>query len=269
MNHAKELVVLAVFLSIFAAALDAQAVPVPPATTIGQSLLATGNTIFVAFLFSRSSDTSQLFETAVNNPALFLFDTQAPVGTIASFGTTIPSLLTFELRDLSVPATFDTGAFSTNAAYLLSSDVAVIEGALGVNLTAPAEAALASLAANGPVVVVAFDDRALAQSDKDFDDLIFAFAPGTASVSTPGPASLALLLLGLLVGSARWVARALTAARASRAGGIGFLGASAVVAGHDGVADPIEQAGLRRLRRTALLPHPRDAAARGQRRMVA
>src|SRR5262245_37161180 len=50
---------------------------------------------------------------------------------------------------------------------------------------------------------------------------------------------------------------------------IGFLGASAVVAGLDGVADPIEQAGVRGLRRTPLLAHPRDAAARGPRRMGA
>jgi hypothetical protein len=52
---------------------------------------------------------------------------------------------------------------------------------------------------------------------------------------------------------------------------IGLLGASAVVAGLDGVADAVEEAGLRRLRRVALLAHPRDAAtaASGQRRMVA
>jgi hypothetical protein len=48
-----------------------------------------------------------------------------------------------------------------------------------------------------------------------------------------------------------------------------LLGAPAVVAGLDGVADAVEEAGLRRLRRAALLAHPRDAAAGGQRRMVA
>jgi len=50
---------------------------------------------------------------------------------------------------------------------------------------------------------------------------------------------------------------------------VGFLSAPTVVAGLDGVADAIEQAGLRRLRRAALLAHPRDAAAGGHCRMVA
>jgi len=50
---------------------------------------------------------------------------------------------------------------------------------------------------------------------------------------------------------------------------VGFLSAPTVAAGLDGVADAIEQAGLRRLRRAAPLAHPRDAAAGGQRRMVA
>jgi hypothetical protein len=47
-----------------------------------------------------------------------------------------------------------------------------------------------------------------------------------------------------------------------------LLGAPAVLAGLDGLADAIEEAGLRRLRRAALLAHPRDAAPGGQRRMV-
>ena len=52
---------------------------------------------------------------------------------------------------------------------------------------------------------------------------------------------------------------------------IGLLSASAVVAGLDGVADAVEEAGLRRLRRAALLGHRRDAATAvgWQRRMVA
>jgi hypothetical protein len=42
-----------------------------------------------------------------------------------------------------------------------------------------------------------------------------------------------------------------------------LLGAAGVVAGLDGVADAVEEAGLRRLRRDALLAHARDAAAAG------
>jgi hypothetical protein len=50
---------------------------------------------------------------------------------------------------------------------------------------------------------------------------------------------------------------------------IGSFGAPPIVARLDSVAHPIEQARVRRFRRPALLAHPRDTAARGQRRMVA
>ena len=48
-----------------------------------------------------------------------------------------------------------------------------------------------------------------------------------------------------------------------------LLGAPAGAADLDGVADAVEEAGLRRLRRAAPLAHRRDAAAGGQRRIVA
>lgn len=135
----------------------------------------------------------------MNNPDLFLFNNQTtPVGTTVSFPATPGDQLIFELRNLTVPNSFATGATSTNVAYLLTSDPAVVESSLGVDLSPLAEAALGALALNGPVVVLAFDDRALAASDQDFNDLIFAFSPGTGLTSIPGPPTLGLFALGLL-----------------------------------------------------------------------
>lgn len=182
----------------------AQAAPLPPATTVGQNLIAGGTSISASFLFADAGDDSDLDVTVNLGAASFLFSNSGAVtnnatavGTTTSFGAAIGDLLTFTLNDKSVVNSWATGVGSTNVAYLASSDVATIEAALGVDLNAAAEAALAGLAVIGPVVVVAFEDRPLDASDKDFNDLIFAFAPIFAE-SVPEPMTLGLLGAGLL-----------------------------------------------------------------------
>ena len=89
------------------------------------------------------------------------------------------------------------GLTSALAGDITTSDPTVVETALapGVTLIAAAETALSSLAALGDVTVIAFEDRPLAGSDKDFNDLIFAFSQTARKVPEPG--ALALLGLGL------------------------------------------------------------------------
>lgn len=121
---------------------------------------------------------------------------QSAIGSTQTFGAAVGDLLTFTLNDLSVPAAWSTGVGSTNVAYLASNNVATIEAALGIDLSAAAEAALAALV--GPVMIIAFEDRALAGSDRDFNDLVFAFAPVRGSIQVPEPATLTLLAAGVL-----------------------------------------------------------------------
>jgi hypothetical protein len=183
---------------------SAHAAPLPPASIIGQDLFAGGTTITAAFLFADAGDDSDLDVSVSAGPSSFLFSNsnsvtanQSAIGSTLTFGAAVGDPLVFTLRDLSVPAIWSTGAASTNVAYLASSSVAVVEASLGINLSAAAEAALAALGAIGPVVVVAFEDRTLANSDRDYNDLVFAFSPIFAR-QVPEPGSLALLGAGLL-----------------------------------------------------------------------
>lgn len=181
----------------------AQADPLPPATTAGMDLFAGGTTITATFLFADAGDDSDLYVSINLGVASFLFSNSnsvtpnaSAIGATLSFGAAVGDSLTFTLRDQSVPAAWSTGLASTNVAYLASSNVATIEAALGIDLSAAAEAALAAMV--GPVMVIAFEDRALAGSDRDFNDLVFAFSPVRGSNHVPEPATLTLLALGLL-----------------------------------------------------------------------
>lgn len=193
-------VALVAFLGAFG---TAQADPLPPATTTGMNLVAGGTTITAAFLFANAGDDSDLDVSVNFGGATFLFsnsnsvtNNQSAIGSTLSFGAAVGDMLTFTLNDLTVPASWSTGVGSTNVAYLASNNVATIEAALGVDLSAAAEAALAGLV--GPVMVIAFEDRALAASDRDFNDLVFAFAPVRGTLQVPEPATLSLLAAGLL-----------------------------------------------------------------------
>ncbi|WP_144185107.1 PEP-CTERM sorting domain-containing protein [Elioraea rosea] len=194
--------------AVLAFAAGASAAPLPPASIVGQDIFATGDPVVAAFLFADAADDSDLDVTINLGGASFLFSNSnsvtanaTAIGGTVSITPVIPGdLLTFTLNDLTVPATFSTGVGSTNVAYMTTSDVAVIEAALGVNLNADAEAALAALALIGNVTVIAFEDRVLppgGNADGDFNDLIFAFAQ-TTSTGVPEPATLALLGAGLL-----------------------------------------------------------------------
>jgi len=180
------------------------AAPLVPATTVGTDIFAVGNPVTAAFLFADAGDDSDLDVTINASGSSFLFSNsngvtsnQTAVGTITTInGVAVGDLLTFTLNDKSVVNSWSTGVGSTNVAYLVSSSVAVIEASLGVNLGAAAEAALAQLALIGNVTVIAFEDRPLAQSDQDYNDLIFAFAQ-TRTNDVPEPGTLALLGVAL------------------------------------------------------------------------
>jgi hypothetical protein len=216
MARAKRLFWIGILGATFAIGLaaPANAIPLPPATTVGTDLFAGGTTITATFLFANAADDSDLTVSVAAGPASFLFSNSnavtanaSAIGSSVSFAASVADLLTFTLNDLSVVGSYSTGFASTNVAYIVppgSTDVATIEAALGVNLSPTAETALANLALLGPVVLVAFEDRPLAASDRDFNDLIFAFAP-IFTQRVPQPTTLWLLVVGGLIG-AGWTA---------------------------------------------------------------
>jgi len=140
----------------------ARADPLPPATIVGMNLIAGGTTVTATFLYADAFDDSDLDVSVNLGVASFLFSNSNSVtpnasiiGSTLSFGTAIGDLLTFTLIDLSAPAAWSTGLASTNVAYLASNSSLTIEAALGIDLSAAAEAALAAL--TGPVMIVAFE----------------------------------------------------------------------------------------------------------------
>jgi hypothetical protein len=174
----------------------------PPAAfapyTTGRDIFVGGTTWSAVFLYANAGDTSELYEL-VAPPTGLIFrnnDTGSyPIGMTQTYsGYTNGQLLTFELQDLTVPAAWDTGVGSTNVSYLPFASVADVETKFDVTLAAAAVTSLTalSLANPGNVLIVGFEDRLLATSDKDFNDLIFAFAP----VSAPVPEPLTILFLG-------------------------------------------------------------------------
>ena len=75
-----------------------------------------------------------------------------------------------------------------------------LDNIYGVTLSAAAVTALTNLntAYTGQVLIFAYEDHVLANSDKDFNDLIFTFAPLQTSTQVPEPTILLLLGLGLV-----------------------------------------------------------------------
>ena len=192
----------------------AAAVPLPPASIEGRNLIAGGNTINAAFLFADAVDTDELRNVSPGGSTLLFNNRTSPQGATSTIsGLTPGQNLTFRLNDLSTGSVFDTGLGSTNAAYLQTSNAADITSSLGITLSGAGLAAFNALAALGPVAVIGFEDRPLAASDRDYNDLLFAFSslsvstgtgtgtdagtgPGTDGGTVPVPGSVALLGAG-------------------------------------------------------------------------
>jgi len=161
------------------------------------------------FLYADAGDTSELFELYTNGGAgtglIFRNNdlTNYPIGMRNDYASIAGEYLEFQLKDLTVPNSWNTGAGSTNAAYWdYDGSIANLETLYAINLSTAAENALGTLYADygNQALIIGFEDRPLGSSDKDFNDLIFAFAPlQTVGVAEPGT----LLLLGLgLIGVA-------------------------------------------------------------------
>jgi hypothetical protein len=190
-------------LAIIISAGSAMAVPVAagPPYTDGRDLFAGANSWTAVYLYADAGDTSELSQTVApasgvifrNNDAAYNF------GDTATFASIAGQSLVFQLQDITTPNIWTTGAASTNVSYYNFVSVANLEALFAVNLDAAAAAALNNLAAlyPGEVLVLGFEDRPLSQSDMDFNDLIFAFAPLPAA-QVPEPMSLLLLGLGLV-----------------------------------------------------------------------
>lgn len=188
-------------LLIFTSAVVVQAAPIAASPyTDGRALFANGTQWTAVFLYADAGDTSNLFELVTPTGLIFQNNNGAyPIGMTKSYASTAGQALTFSLVDLSVPATWNTGLASTNVAYYDFVSIVNLEFLYGVNLSLAAETALTNLNTTypGKVLVIGFEDRALASSDRDFNDLIFAFAPLQTS-RVPEPATMLLLGLGLV-----------------------------------------------------------------------
>jgi PEP-CTERM motif len=189
------------------------ALALPPAAsppfTDGRDILTAGPSWEAVFLYSDAADQSLLQLSVPALPAIGVIFTNngsgaSPIGLTQPYtGYASNQLLTFELNDLTVPATFDTGVASTNVSYLdyATSGLAGLEFNFGITLDGAAVTSLNTLATTypGKVLIVGFEDRRLpplGNSDSDFNDLIFAFAPVTTAV--PEPFTLLLLGTGLI-----------------------------------------------------------------------
>ena len=189
-------------LLIFTSAVVVQAAPIAASPyTDGRALFADGTQWTSVFLYADAGDTSNLFELVTPTGIIYQNNNLGvyPIGNTKFFAATAGQSLVFSLVDLSVPATWNTGLASTNVAYYDYVSIANLEFLYGVTLSAAAVTALTNLntAYPGKVLVIGYEDRLLASSDRDFNDLIFAFAPLQTS-RVPEPATMLLLGLGLV-----------------------------------------------------------------------
>jgi len=196
-SRVRALLGAALFLGAVAAA-DAG----PILNTAGQDLVATGSTFQAAFLHTNAGDTSVLkFSVGAGPLSGAIFQNNGvgatPVGTTLTLGSIAGGSLVFTLQDLTVPNLFSTGAASTNVNYVIfDGNITNLNNTLFRSPEALNAAGVAAVNALGAgALIIAFEDRPLAQSDRDFNDLIFGFK-GVSRV--PEPASMMLIGFALL-----------------------------------------------------------------------
>ena len=198
------MLIVGIALAITLSAGSANALPAAASSpyTDGRDLFAQGTEFSAVYLYADAGDTSELYQLVAPATGI-IFKNNTPgyaFGDTATFpGYTAGQSLVFQLQDLNTGDSWSTGLASTNVSYYNFVNIAALEALFAVDLNAAAEASLNALALAypGQVLVLGFEDRPIAASDQDFNDLIFAFAPLQTS-QVPEPMSLLLLGLGLV-----------------------------------------------------------------------
>jgi hypothetical protein len=162
-------------------------------------VVGNGSAATATFVGFEAADADSL-SLATMGGAIFVNQTTA-IGTSANLGVFASGAeIEFKLTDLTETATFYTGPGSRNGDGLVHADVTNTPGAIpgfGGLSTASQNYALGLEASNPNYIFVGFEDRTGAQSDFDYNDLVFAVLNGTPA-AVPEPVTLGVLGVGLL-----------------------------------------------------------------------
>lgn len=172
----------------------AQAGPLPTYNLV----LGNGTDAVAYFVGFEAGDTDTV--SVVLGALNFFVNQTTPIGTSQDLGTYAAGAeIEFQLDDLSVPATWYTGPGSRNADGNVHADVTNAPGDIpgfgGLSAASQAYANNLESLYGSRVIFVGFEDRSGAQSDFDYNDLVFAVLNGVPA-NVPEPATLGLLGLG-------------------------------------------------------------------------